>query len=110
MANTTSPDQQSYFDNLSKHAFRAHVAKLRKRHGVPAEVKIKRKAFESLEDLEDWQDQQAADLNSTDEELDFVIREGGHIMADMLDLDNRMASILDPQQFAAQSPAAAVTR
>lgn len=65
--------------------------------------------FESLEDLEDWQDQQAADLNSTDEELDFVIREGGHIMADMLDLDNRMASILDPQQFAAQSPAAAVT-
>ena len=66
--------------------------------------------FESLEDLEDWQDQQAADLNSTDEELDFVIREGGHIMADMLDLDNRMASILDPQQFAAQSPAAAVTR
>ena len=66
--------------------------------------------FESLEDLEDWQDQQAADLNSTDEELDFVIREGGHIMADMLDLDNRMASILDPQQFAPQSPAAAVTR
>ena len=61
--------------------------------------------FESLEDLEDWQDQQAADLNSTDEELDFVIREGGHIIADMLDLDNRMASILDPQQFAAQSPA-----
>jgi len=52
MANTTSPDQQSDFDNLSKHAFRAHVAKLRKRHGVPAEVKIKRKAFESLEDLE----------------------------------------------------------
>ncbi|WP_088557624.1 carboxy terminal-processing peptidase [Marinobacter sp. es.042] len=66
--------------------------------------------FGSLEDLEDWQDQQAADLNSTDEELDFVIREGGHIMADMLDLDNRMASILDPHQFAAQSPAAAVTR
>ncbi|MHA7810348.1 MAG: carboxy terminal-processing peptidase [Marinobacter adhaerens] len=66
--------------------------------------------FESLEDLEDWQDQQAADLNSTDEELDFVIREGGHIMADMLDLDNRMASILDPQQFAAQAPASAATR
>ena len=66
--------------------------------------------FDSLEDLEDWQEQQAADLNSTDEELDFVIKEGGDIMADMLDLDNRMASILDPQQFAAQSPAAAVTR
>ncbi|WP_296934895.1 carboxy terminal-processing peptidase [uncultured Marinobacter sp.] len=66
--------------------------------------------FDSLEDLEDWQDQQAADLDSTDEELDFVIREGGHIMADMLDLDNRMASILDPQQFAAQAPASAVSR
>lgn len=66
--------------------------------------------FDSLEALEDWQDQQAADLDSTDEELDFVIREGGHIMADMLDLDNRMASILDPQQFAAQAPASAVTR
>ncbi|PPI82822.1 tail-specific protease [Marinobacter maroccanus] len=66
--------------------------------------------FDSLEDLEDWQDQQAADLDSTDEELDFVIKEGGHIMADMLDLDNRMASILDPQQFAAQAPASAATR
>lgn len=66
--------------------------------------------FDSLEALEDWQDQQAADLDSTDEELDFVIREGGHIMADMLDLDNRMASILGPQQFAAQAPASAVTR
>jgi carboxyl-terminal processing protease len=31
-------------------------------------------------------------------------------MADMLDLDNRMASILDPRQFAAQAPASAVTR
>ncbi|MDY6841728.1 MAG: carboxy terminal-processing peptidase [Pseudomonadota bacterium] len=66
--------------------------------------------FDSLEDLEDWQDQQAADLDSTEEELDFVIQEGGHIMADMLDLDNRMASILDPRQFAAQAPASAVTR
>ncbi|WP_373001804.1 carboxy terminal-processing peptidase [Marinobacter sp.] len=66
--------------------------------------------FETLDDLEDWQDQQAADLDSTDEELDFVIREGGHIMADMLDLDSRMASILDPQQFAVQAPASASTR
>ena len=60
--------------------------------------------FDSLDDLEDWQDQQAADLNSTDDELDFVIREGGHIMADMLGLDSRMASILTPQQFVAQAP------
>ncbi len=59
--------------------------------------------FESLDELEDWQDQQAADPGSTDEELDFVIREGGDIMADMLELDSRMASILTPQQFAAQA-------
>ncbi len=59
--------------------------------------------FESLDELEDWQDQQAADLGSTDEELDFVIREGGHIMADMLELDKRMVSILAPRQIAAQA-------
>ncbi|HEA51955.1 carboxy terminal-processing peptidase [Marinobacter antarcticus] len=59
--------------------------------------------FDSLEALEDWQDQQAADLSTKDEELDFVIREGGDIMADMLELDKRMASILTPQQFAAQA-------
>ncbi|WP_203301605.1 carboxy terminal-processing peptidase [Marinobacter sediminum] len=61
--------------------------------------------FATLEDLEDWQDQQAAELDNTDEELDFVIREGGHIMADMLELDRRMASILTPRQIAAQAPA-----
>ncbi|MCK0164972.1 carboxy terminal-processing peptidase [Marinobacter sp. S6332] len=61
--------------------------------------------FESLDELEDWQDQQAADLGSGNEELDFVIREGGDIMADMLELDKRMASILTPQQFAAQADA-----
>lgn len=59
--------------------------------------------FGSLEELDDWQDQQAADLDSTDDELDFVIREGGDIMADMLELDKRMASILTPQQIAAQA-------
>lgn len=61
--------------------------------------------FASLEDLEDWQDQQAAELDNTDDELDFVIREGGHIMADMLELDRQMASILTPRQIAAQAPA-----
>lgn len=61
--------------------------------------------FESLEALEDWQDQQAAELDTTDDELDFVIREGGHIMADMLELDRHMASIVTPKQFAAQAPA-----
>jgi carboxyl-terminal processing protease len=61
--------------------------------------------FEDLEALEDWQDQQAADLDNTDEELDFVIQEGGHIMADLLELDQRMASILMPTQFAAKAEA-----
>ncbi|MFO7528145.1 MAG: carboxy terminal-processing peptidase [Marinobacter sp.] len=61
--------------------------------------------FESLEALEDWQDAQAADLDTTDEELDFVIREGGHIMADMLELDQQMVSILQLRHFAVQAPA-----
>jgi len=61
--------------------------------------------FATLEELEDWQDQQAAELDNTDDELDFVIREGGHIMADMLELDRHTASITTPRQFAAQAPA-----
>ncbi|WP_431475240.1 carboxy terminal-processing peptidase [Marinobacter sp. KM021] len=61
--------------------------------------------FKTLEELEQWQDEQAADLDSTDEELDFVIREGGHIMADLLELDQRTASILKPTQFAAKAEA-----
>ncbi|MEX2474418.1 carboxy terminal-processing peptidase [Marinobacter sp.] len=59
--------------------------------------------FETLEELDDWQDVQAADIDSTDEELDFIIREGGDIMADMLELDRRMASILKSEQLAAQA-------
>ena len=62
-------------------------------------------AFETLEELEQWQDEQAADLDSTDDELDFVIREGGHIMADLLELDQRTASILSPAHFAAKAEA-----
>ena len=46
---------------------------------------------------------EAPDLDTTDDELDFVIREGGHIMADLLELDQRTASILSPTQFAAKA-------
>lgn len=60
-------------------------------------------AFESLDELDDWQDQQAAEPDSADDELDFIIREGGSIMADMLELDQRMASILNPKQITAQA-------
>jgi len=60
-------------------------------------------AFESLDALDDWQDEQAAEPDSADDELDFIIREGGNIMADMLELDQRMASILAPKQITAQA-------
>jgi carboxyl-terminal processing protease len=61
--------------------------------------------FKNLDELEQWQEEQAADLDNTDDELDFVIREGGHIMADLLELDQRTASILKPTQFAAKAEA-----
>ncbi|HTN32667.1 MAG TPA: carboxy terminal-processing peptidase [Marinobacter sp.] len=61
--------------------------------------------FKTLEDLEDWQDEQAANPDSNKDEPDFVVREGGDIMADMLELDQHMASILTPRQIAAQTPA-----
>jgi carboxyl-terminal processing protease len=60
--------------------------------------------FETLEQLDDWQDQQSADLDTTDDQMDFIIREGGKIMADMLALNQSMASILGPKQVAAQAP------
>jgi len=60
-------------------------------------------AFESLDALDDWQDEQAAEPDGADDELDFIIREGGNIMADMLELDQRMASILAPKQITAQA-------
>ncbi|EDM49460.1 Periplasmic protease [Marinobacter algicola DG893] len=60
-------------------------------------------AFESLDALDDWQDEQAAEPDRADDELDFIIREGGNIMADMLELDQRMASILAPKQITAQA-------
>jgi carboxyl-terminal processing protease len=61
------------------------------------------KPFDTLQQLDDWQDQQAADIGSTDEDLDFIVMEGGNIMADMLELDRRMASILPPQNFTTQA-------
>jgi carboxyl-terminal processing protease len=59
--------------------------------------------FDTLDQLDDWQDQQTADLDSTDEDMDFIVEEGGNIMADMLELDQRMASILSPKQITAQT-------
>nr|WP_245749971.1 carboxy terminal-processing peptidase [Marinobacter zhejiangensis] len=59
--------------------------------------------FATLEELEDWQDLQAADPDNQDEALDFIVREGGYIMADMLELDRRMASIETQRAIAAQA-------
>ena len=59
--------------------------------------------FDTLDDLNDWQDTQAADIDRTVDDLDFVIEEGGNIMADMLELDQRMASIMDPKPITAQA-------
>lgn len=59
--------------------------------------------FDTLKELEEWQDQQAADLDGNEERLDFIVREGGHIMADMLELDRRMASIIDPKLITAEA-------
>jgi carboxyl-terminal processing protease len=59
--------------------------------------------FGTLEQLDDWQDQQAADTDTTDENMDFIIEEGGNVMADMLELDQRMATILPKKQITARS-------
>lgn len=50
--------------------------------------------FEDFQAMEDYQEQQAAAAHDEDDELDFIVRESGHIMADMLELDRRMATIL----------------
>ncbi len=60
--------------------------------------------FESFEAMEKHQEQEAtAAPGAEDEELDFIVREGGHIMADMLELDRRMASILPTGTVAAKA-------
>lgn len=59
--------------------------------------------FDTLQQLDDWQDQQAAAIDKTDEDMDFIVEEGGNIMADMLELDRRMASILAPENVTTQA-------
>jgi carboxyl-terminal processing protease len=59
--------------------------------------------FETLQQLDDWQDQQAADIDKTDEDMDFIVEEGGNIMADMLELDRKMASILTRENITTQA-------
>lgn len=50
--------------------------------------------FADFREMEQWQEQQAAAHDHDSDELDFIVRESGHIMADMLDLDRRLARII----------------
>ncbi|MBS3804343.1 MAG: carboxy terminal-processing peptidase [Oleiphilaceae bacterium] len=59
--------------------------------------------FESLQEWQDWRDIDTAAPDDREDRLDFVVREGGHIMADMLNLDREMASILPDGNVAAQA-------
>ncbi|BES71919.1 carboxy terminal-processing peptidase [Marinobacter nanhaiticus D15-8W] len=67
-----------------------------------------RRQLEGKEPFEDWkaleshQEAEAADPDG-DDKLDFIVREGGHIMADMLELDSRMASMIHPERITAQA-------
>ncbi|NWO05884.1 MAG: carboxy terminal-processing peptidase [Alteromonadaceae bacterium] len=87
-------ERQAHFEQIERTRLRIANTRREMRGEEP---------FDSLEALENWQEQQAADPNNTDEELDFVIREGGHIMADLLELDRQMASILPPARLAAKN-------
>ncbi|MDX1634845.1 MAG: carboxy terminal-processing peptidase [Marinobacter sp.] len=60
--------------------------------------------FETLKAYEDWQDTENATPVDRDDRLDFIVREGGHIMADLLELDRRMASTSAPEKITAQAP------
>lgn len=59
--------------------------------------------FKNIKALEDWQDKQTAANSAEDDKMDFIVREGGNIMADMLQLDPRTASILQAGQVTAQA-------
>ena len=60
--------------------------------------------FDTLKAYEDWQDSENAAPVDRDDRLDFIVREGGHIMADLLELDRRMASTSAPEKITAQAP------
>lgn len=75
----------------------------RQLHIANARRQIKGKEpFEDWKALESHQEAEAADPDDEDR-LDFIVREGGHIMADMLELDSRMASMIHPERITAQA-------
>lgn len=75
----------------------------RQLHIANARRKIKgEEPFKDWKAFEDNQDAEQTDPKDEDDN-DFIIREGGHIMSDMLDLDGRMASIHQAKPVTAQA-------
>ncbi|MGQ7275778.1 carboxy terminal-processing peptidase [Marinobacter sp. V034] len=58
--------------------------------------------FKDWKAFEDYQEAEAIDPDK-ESSSDFIVREGGHIMTDMIELDSRMASINRPEPVTAQA-------
>ncbi|TBW53312.1 tail-specific protease [Marinobacter halodurans] len=58
--------------------------------------------FKNWEALENYEEEEAAKPEDQDDD-DFIVREGGYIMSDMIELDSRMASIDPPERITAQA-------
>ncbi|MGP4844885.1 carboxy terminal-processing peptidase [Marinobacter sp. 1Y8] len=58
--------------------------------------------FKDWKAFEDFQEAEAIDPDK-ESSSDFIVREGGHIMTDMIELDSRMASINRPEPVTAQA-------
>ncbi|MFL1404655.1 carboxy terminal-processing peptidase [Marinobacter sp. M1N3S26] len=83
--------------SLNENERRSYQEQLESRQLAIANARRELKGDEPFEDfkaMEEHQEQQAAAAPGEEDELDFIVREGGHIMADMLELDRRMATIL----------------
>ncbi|MFL1483398.1 carboxy terminal-processing peptidase [Marinobacter sp. LN3S78] len=83
--------------SLNENERRSYQEQLESRQLAIANARRELKGDEPFEDfkaMEEHQKQQAAAAPGEEDELDFIVREGGHIMADMLELDRRMATIL----------------
>lgn len=58
--------------------------------------------FKDWEALENYEEAEAANPDEKKDD-DFIVREGGYIMSDMIDLDSKMASITKPERITAQA-------
>lgn len=85
--------------SLNENKRRNYQSELERRQLVIANARRELRGetpFDSFKDMERWQEQQAAELNGDrKDELDFIVKESGYIMADMLELDRRLARIVN---------------